>query len=266
MPIRRLTHWIVLLGCLYFFEFGCGLYAQNTIPPGTIIPVVLQNSLDSHKNRAGQAIVARVAQDVPFGEKQVIPRRSKILGEITDIESNSGQASLSLRFDRIELRHIQISITTQLRAIADFVSIGNAQMPEVAPTDRFNSPYARTTIQIGGDVVYRGGGPVVSRTGESVGTPTLCVVEAQCGVLDRVPGAPGPKCAGAFADDTRAQAMWVFSADACGVYGLSDLRFQNGSTISRDGQIVFSADKRVKLHDGTGLLLTVTGTQTDAAR
>jgi hypothetical protein len=67
--------------------------------------------------------------------------------------------------------------------------------------------------------------------------------------------------------------MWIFSADACGVYGLNgrlgtDLngpRFQNGSTTSRDGQILFSENNRVKLHSGTGLLLVVTGSATTAA-
>jgi hypothetical protein len=123
----------------------------------------------------------------------------------------------------------------------------------------FDSRYGRTTVQIGGDVVYHPSGPVQSRTGEIVGKP-ICGI-AECGVLDRVESTPGPKCAGAVAADTHPQAMWVFSADACGVYGLVGLRFQNGSTISQDGQIVFSSDKRVKLPRGTALLLTVTGTQ-----
>jgi hypothetical protein len=261
MPIRRLIRCIVLLGCCHFAGFDYGLCAQNTIPPGIIIPVVLHTSIDSQKSRADQAIVARVAQDIPLGGKQVIPRSSKVFGEIAETKSNSGQATLSLRFDRIALRHVQITIATQLRAVASFMVIQDAETPTDTPHDRLNSPYARTTIQIGGDAVYRGGGPVQSRTGEIVGTPTN-----PWGVLDRVTSTPGPQCTGAVADDTRPQAMWVFSADACGVYGFSGLRFQNGSTVSRDGQVFFSAEKRIKLPSGTGLLLTVTGTQTGAGK
>jgi hypothetical protein len=148
-----------------------------------------------------------------------------------------------------------------LRAIASFMTIQDAQTPTDTPHDRLNSPYGRTTVQIGGDAVYHGGGTVQARTGEIVGTST------PYGVLDQVESTPpGPNCAGAVAADTHPQAMWVFSADACGVYGFSGLRYQNGSTISQDGQIVFSAGKRVKLPSGTGLLLTVTGTQSGAGR
>jgi hypothetical protein len=266
MPIRRLFPCIVLLGCLAFTAFDCALNAQNTIPPGTIIPVVLSHAIDSHKNKPGQPVVAQVAQDVPLGQNAVLRRRTKILGEITQVESNSGRTTIGLRLDRIKLRQNQIAITTQLRAIADFMSILDAQRPTNAVGGKWNSPSAWTTVQIGGDVVYRGGGPVQSRTGEIVGTPTPCVVEDQCGVLDRVKSTPDPECAGTVADDTHPQAMWVFSADACGIYGFSDLRFQNGSTIFSAGQIFFSAEKRVKLPSGTGLLLTVTGTQTGAER
>lgn len=263
MSTHRLIRCIVLLSYLYFFGFEWSLDAQNTIPPGTIIPVELQNSIDSQKSRVGQAVIARVAQELPL-EGRVIRGRIKVLGEITDVKRDSGQAVVGLRFDRIELGHNKIPITTELRAIASFIAIQDAETPTDAPHDMLNSQYGRTTVQIGGDVVYHPSGPVQSRTGEIVGTP-ICGI-AECGVLDRVESTPGPKCAGAVAADTHPQAMWVFSADACGVYGLIGLRFQNGSTISQDGQIAFSSDKRVKLPSGTALLLTVTGTQTRAGR
>jgi hypothetical protein len=245
-----LTHRLVV--SIVFL--ACGLSAQNTIPPGTILPVLLSDTVDSQESKPGQSIVAKLAQEVPLGT-QVIDRGAKLLGEITEIENTPNRGMLTLRFDRITFGRAQVPVRTQLRAIADSMSISDAQTPTDAAPLR-GSSQARTTVQIGGDVVYRGGGPVQSRTGEVVGTPTGCI---NCGVLVKVPGAPDAKCAGAVADDTRLQATWVFSADACGVYGLTGLRFQNGSTITKDGQIVFSEDKPVKLPSGTGLLLVVTG-------
>lgn len=262
MAICRLTLCTVLLGCLPFASLARNLEAQNTIPSGTIIPVELRSKIDSQKSNPGQPIVAAVAQDVPFGEKRTIHRKSKVLGRIVQIESTSGRATLSLRFDSIELGHTRIPISTQLRALADYLSIQAAQLPTNAVDDAWFSS-AWTTVQIGGDAVYHGGGPVQSPTGEIVGKPTDCV---ECGVLDTVKSIPGPNCTGAVADDTHPQAMWMFSADACGVYGFNDLQFQNGSTISRDGQILFSADKRVKLPAGTALLLTVTGSKPDTGK
>jgi hypothetical protein len=244
------THRLVV--CIVFL--ACGLSAQNTIPPGTILPVLLSDTVDSRESKPGQSIVAELAQEVPLGT-QVIDRGAKLLGEITEIENTPNRGMLTLRFDRITFGRVQVPVRTQLRAIADSMSISDAQTPTDAAPLR-GSSQARSTVQIGGDVVYRGGGPVQSRAGEVVGTPVGCI---SCGVVVTVPKSPpGPECAGATADDTRPQATWVFSADACGVYGLTGLRFQNESTISKDGQIVFSEDKPVKLPSGTGLLLVVT--------
>ncbi len=260
-PVRRFIRCLALLAFAQMSGFAGGVYAQNTIPSGTIIPIVLSHTINSQKSKTGQAIVAKVAQDVPLGEKKAIHRNTKVLGEISQIERSAGRTTLVLRFDRIQLGHAQVPISTQLRALADAARVNEAQTP--TDVDQWPRTWARTTVQIGGDAVYRGGGPVQSPTGEIVGTPTGCI---ECGVLDRVPAAPGPRCAGAVADDTAPQAMWVFSADACGVYGFSNLQFQNGSTVSRDGQILLSADRPIKLSGGTALLLTVAGTQAGAEK
>ena len=260
--VRHFIRCLALLALAEVSGFAGGACAQNMIPSGTVIPVVLSHTINSQKNKAGQAIVAKVAQDVPLGEKKVIHRNTKVLGEVSQIERSAGRTTVVLRFDRIELGHAQVPISTQLRALADAASVDDAQTP--TDVDQRPRSWARTTVQIGGDAVYRGGGPVQSLTGEIVGKPTGCI---ECGVLDRVSAAaPGPQCAGAVADDTEPQAMWVFSADACGVYGFSNLQFQNGSTISRDGQILLSAHRPIKVPGGTALLLTVAGTQAGAEK
>jgi hypothetical protein len=261
--IGRFLRGLALVVFAEMSGFAGGVLAQETIPAGTIIPVYFLHTIDSQKSKPGQAVVAKVAQDVPLGEKQVIHRNTKVLGRIAQIQTSAGRTTVVLQFDRIQMGHAQIPITTQVRALADAESVDEAQTPTDADDARATSSFARTTVQIGGDAVYRGGGPVQSRTGEIVGTPTGCI---ECGVLDRVPGAPGPQCAGAVADDTEPQAMWVFSADACGVYGFSNLQFQNGSTISRDGQFLLSANRPIKLPSGTALLLTVAGAQAGAEK
>jgi hypothetical protein len=54
-------------------------------------------------------------------------------------------------------------------------------------------------------------------------------------------------------------ALWVFSSDACGIYGFTNIAFQNSQTVSHNGEIVFIAKKHVTIPEGTGLLLTVVG-------
>lgn len=276
MPTRRWMYCIVLVACLQFAGLAGMLYAQspqaarppvsqataqNAIPAGTVIPAVLPHTLDSSKIKVGQPIVLEVAQDVPLENGEVIRRRSKLTGGIVQVASTPTQDTLVLRLDRLEYKHAEVPIATQLRAIASSFAVGQSQLPSATPVGHPPSPATWTTTQIGGDTVYRGGGPVVSAEGQKVGTPTPCVVVEQCGVLDQVPATAGRKCLGAPADDAHAQAMWVFSADACGVYDFEDLQFRNGSTMAQSnaGQIVFTAEEHVKLSGGTGLLLVVTG-------
>jgi hypothetical protein len=54
---------------------------------------------------------------------------------------------------------------------------------------------------------------------------------------------------------TSPQSVWIFSASACGVYGLGfqGVRYENLA----NGEIVFSAPQRVKIPGGSAFLLTV---------
>ncbi len=126
----------------------------------------------------------------------------------------------------------------------------DAQLPLNGP-DRGTSEDAWTTIQVGGDVVYRGGGPVTSDH-EVVGTPVR-----GGGVLMRVTTRPGSPCRGPL-DSNAPQALWVFSSDACGVYGFSNLAIRHAGRTAPVGEIVLTSTKKeLKLPPGTGLLLRV---------
>jgi len=110
-----------------------------------------------------------------------------------------------------------------------------------------------TTQQIGGGDVYRGGGPVAS--GEAVlGQPTPCEILA-------VPRTRfGEPCRGAVDGNTQPQAMWLFSADACGVYGYSNIRIADAGRFDPAGNIALAADRgRLKLADGSAPPLRVQG-------
>lgn len=226
-------------------------WAQTAVPRGTILPVALMSSINTRKVHAGQEIKAEIIQDVPVAPGHVIPARTKVYGSVVAVgPSTAGGSSVSLKFDRLRLRSEDIAIVTDLRAIASFTAVYDAQLPLTGP-DRGTSDNAWTTVQVGGDVVYRGGGPVTSDH-QVVGEPVL-----GGGVLVRVTARPGSPCRGPLNGD-QPQALWVFSSDACGIYGFNDLMIRHAGRTAPIGEIVLSSIKKdLKIPAGTGLLLRV---------
>ena len=104
-------------------------------------------------------------------------------------------------------------------------------------------------MQIGGEAVYRGGGPVRGEFG-NVGRPVAG------GVLARLNANPDRGCRAALDSGDAPQALWVFSSDACGAYGLPHLKIAHAGRTDPVGEITFESTKgQVNVHAGAGLLL-----------
>jgi len=228
------------------------LAGQQMIPPGTAIPVRLESSLSSSKSKPGQEIKARVMQAVPLAGKTLIPRGAKLLGHVISVTpSASGAGSqISFQFDRLSFSGRIIPITVHLRALASMMEIYDAQIPSVG-ADRGTPPASYTTVQVGGEVVYRGGGPVMSGS-EVVGEPV------PYGVLVRLNSQPGKPCRGATPGDDQPQALWLFSSDACGAYGFPHVTIAHAGRTNPAGVVVLAADDgALKILGGSGMLLRV---------
>lgn len=225
-----------------------GVIAQTPPPAGTILPVALSRSLKAEKAYAGQKISAEVMQNIPGTS---IRRRAHVLGHVVKVSySKSGQSTLEICFDAVEFHGRTIPLKTDLRALASFIEVEDAQIP-MEMASRGITPEVATTQQIGGDMVYRGGGPVAVGN-LVVGQPTPYGVLA----LPRVQ--PGLNCRGVIGDNRRPQAFWLFSTDACGVYGLSNIRIEQAGRTDAAGNIILESDKgKLDLEGGTGLLLRV---------
>lgn len=225
------------------------------MPQGTIISVRLNTTLSSRKTKADTAISARVMQSVPLPDGGRIPEGTRVTGHLIDVRpaSSGSPASLSFVFDRMIVSKKVWAITTNLRALASVPEVDSAYLPEtgMGEGDTWSS---RTTMQVGGDEVYWGGGPVVSRFGP-VGKPIL---GADSGVLVKVSANPGGGCRGEIGDNHALQAFWVFSSDACGVYGFDDLSIAHAGKTEPFGVVEFtSRSGEIKVLSGSGMLLRV---------
>jgi hypothetical protein len=133
------------------------------IPPGTILPVRLNSTISSAESKPGQVITGRIMQDVPSASGIRIKEGSKVVGHIVEVAPASAgkPAAISLRFDKLDSGHQEIPITTNLRAIAGFMRINEAQTPPIGPGESDVYRWL-TTVQVGGDIVYGEGGPVTT--------------------------------------------------------------------------------------------------------
>jgi hypothetical protein len=234
-----------LLGAALLFP--AAIAAQDMLPAGTLLPVRLNHGLKAQKLHSGQTVRARIMQSIPGTH---LHRGATIVGTVLRVSTQpGGPATLELRFDTIESHHHRIPVHTDLRAVASPLDVEFAQVPEEM-SSRGLTPETWDTQQIGGDQVYRGGGPVAEDNGP-VGTP------AAYGVLATPRVKPGAPCRGETDDNTRPQALWLFSANACGVYGFPNLRIEHAGR-SNGGSIVLRAgDGKLNLGGGSALLLRV---------
>jgi hypothetical protein len=227
-------------------------FAQVSIPVGTALPVRLSSSLSSRKCKPGQVITARLMQDVPLDHGKKLHAGSKVLGHILEVTAANGSASakLSLRFDTLMVSGRSIPITTSLRALASLLEVDEAEIPKYG-SDRGTPSSAYQTTLIGGEIVYRGGGHVVAGD-EVVGEPVYG------GVLSRLRANSERSCRGALEGNDKPQAMWLFSSDACGVYGYPRVSILSAGRTNPLGLITLTADSGVlNIRSGSGALLRV---------
>jgi hypothetical protein len=223
------------------------------IPAGTILPVRLNHGLSSKNARAGQEVTGRIMQAVPLPNQERIPEGAKVRGTIVSVEraGNGTNGKVSFRFDTLEIHHREIPIVANLRALAGFMEVQSAQTPEFSPG--FGTPYTwASTRQIGGDEVYGVGGPVTNQNSETVGKGVYG------GVLAHVRAQPESRCRGAIDSDDRLQALWVFSSDACGVYGIQGVKIAHAGRTEPVGEIALVADHRdLLVHGSSAMLLRI---------
>lgn len=230
------------------------LYGQ-TLQPGATIPVRLQNTLNSERDLPGKTFTLKTTQDVPLNGHHVLRKGAKITGHILAAQSlkkGERDSRLVLELDTLEFSRQQTSIVVGLRAMASVLEVQGAG----TPTNADENSAAWTTQQIGGDIVYRGGGPVTASWGETVGKPL------NDGVMSRLL-APrnelvlkGMHCA----PSDKLHALGLFASTACAVYGFPSLTIEHDGFDKPKGQIALvSQSQSVKIRAGSQFLLQALG-------
>lgn len=239
-----------LLPILWFVLILSSVAVAQQIPAGTVLPVMLDSTIDVRHDRPGKMVTAKIMQDVPLPDGATIPEGAHISGRmVSATPATAGSPSqLGIRFDQILVKGRSIPVSTHLRALASMNDVFEAKLPTNSIDDYGTSPSDWNTIQIGGAGVFRGSGEVVGY-GEVVGKTT-----DYGAVTAKLVAAPDHGCKG---NGQRAQALWLFSPWACGVYGYADLKIAQNGTARPSGVIEFQSRRDVRINGGSGLLLRV---------
>jgi hypothetical protein len=226
---------------------------SSQLPVGLIIPVSLEKALELKNTHKGEPLEARVMQDVPLPDRGKIAINSKVRGTVLSVvkDSDGSGVSLTLAFTQAEDRKVNLTMNTSLRAIASYTEVRRAKAPWTGSDNGTPAGWDNTT-QIGGDIRYGDGGLVRSRKKQKVGKGVLN------GVLVHLQPNPPNGCEGPVNGDDHLQALWVFSADACGVYGMKGATIGHNGKSEPIGEITLHFEKDdARLESGAALLLRV---------
>ncbi len=240
------------IGWAAVLVFSATAIAQQ-IPAGTVIPVMLNTSLNAGKDGAGKNIEGKVMQDVPTPLGFTISKGSRISGQVVSAgKSGDADSTLVLKFDSIQDHGRTIPLATAVLAVASMQSVAQAQAPINSNPDT-QSASQWVTRQVGGDVVNRGQNKVGTANGLA-GTwleGSSVIIKLTPNADAGCPGGPGYG---------RPQAVWIFSSSACGTYDLGNARIASSGATPPLGNVSISSDRNLQIRGGSGwLLMTVAG-------
>lgn len=243
--MRRLS--AILLLCL---ASGC-LWGQQ-LPSGTLLPAMLDGTFDSDRSKPGDEITAKLRQDVLLPDRGKIKHESKLVGRVVAVTpaSEGNPYSITVQFSQIMVNKRPVTISTGLRAYATMELVAQSRQPANANSGNGTSVWDLNLSQIGGQIAYTGqkavkwNGQVVGRIPQPGWVLAVPMANAEFG------------CAGPGANKSE-QSFWVFSTNACGIYGSNDMTLESGIGGASPGQIVFKSPKKITVRGGSGWLLQV---------
>jgi hypothetical protein len=239
--------------------------AGSALAAGSSVNAVLVKPVDSERAKPGDPVSARTTQAVKTEDGILIPSGSQLIGHIAPLEAAAGGAaaagaagaSIALVFDRAVMKdgHQVALRQVTLRALAA------AESGATAGVGDSRAMMGASGAMAGGGRAGLGGG-LVGRTGGAVGGTVGGAVGGAGSIGSAGTRAlqPGPGASGGL------DASGMLTTQSVGVFGLRGVSLATGDTASTTGSIVTSGGKRLRLDEGTRLLLTSSAGETTESK
>ncbi len=214
---------------------------ENALPAGTPILATLSKTVDAKKAKQGDPVTAKVAQDVLREGEIILPRGTKLVGQVTEASpSHKGEnpSSLGIAWEKAELRGgKEIPLHALIQAIAPSREIMPA-LNEGAPNAESGSmgPPGGTAGTMGG---VPAGPPGASQPGMG-----------QAGSAGEIGAPSGPAASRGGAS------IPMLNPRSSGAQGMPGVALAPGTSSAQGSQIT-SAKGNVRLESGSQLVLRV---------
>jgi hypothetical protein len=225
------------------------------LPAGAPIEAVLSKTLDSHKLKPGDSVMAETTESTEDNGKTIIPRGTKLEGHVVQASARSKgdtYSSLAIVFDKAVLKHgEQIPLNVTVQAMAAPVntmppSNNNSDMSAAAPPQVPGESLPNSPNRTMGGVPPAGMAPTAN--------PDAAANTNVGNAMDGTGAVGGTNSSGRLTANSR------------GVFGLKGIGLTGSTTRSQQtASVITSTGKNVHLDSGTQLLL-VTQTPTAAPK
>jgi hypothetical protein len=226
--------------------------ASAILSSGATMQAELTKSVDAKKAKAGDAVTAKLTQDVKSNGKVVLRKGSKLVGHVTEAQAKdkqNAQSKLGIVFDKAMVKGGQeVSFNSVIQALAPPAQ-GTLS---VAGDDTGDVGGGRGNGGMGG--VRTTGGPLGGAVGAAASTS-----EAAAGSVANTAGSVTNSTVGGVNGSVNNAANGTFNSATRGVVGMPGVALNTAAAGSAQGSVISSASRNVKLDSGTQMVLQVTG-------
>jgi hypothetical protein len=228
------------------------LEAKTAVPPapviaplgaGTTFNATLDETLDTHKSKAGDAVTAETAEDVSYERCLIFPKGTKIVGHIVRVTSGGrggAGSAIFVQFDKAMMKDGQeVTLNGGIQALA---------VAGMAPTPADTDPASKSLDAAAHEVPVQDSSVGTASTSDALVVSTI--YEAPRATL-RPPLAAPLVSEGELASDG------LFTPESKGAFGRPDLKVYTPTSEGSHGTVLLSAKKNLHLDSGTHLLLVV---------
>jgi hypothetical protein len=208
---------------------------------GTAFNCSLGEAIDTRKTKAGDTVVAEVAEDVTYERTMILPKGTKITGKVVRVTAGgrgrTGSA-IFVQFDHATLKDGQeVVFSAGIQALA----AGAAPAVSGDSDSLKNSDSDARAL------------PVEDSSAWTAGSDALVVstVYDKPNTALRTPLGPTPVAQGELSSNG------MFSPDSRGAFGRSDLKVYTPTSDGSHGTVLLSTKKNMRIDGGTKLLLVI---------